>query len=102
MQIDVPGSEKPFGFGIKNLYLKGKPALEASAGQTVELGLPEEHPYLPVGAPVYLASSSAVKGRYAYFRPKPGAYRNLQPLTVTLEIGAAESAYDEVCFPDCY
>lgn len=90
VQIDVPGSEKPFGFGIKNLYLKGKPALEASAGQTVELGLPEEHPYLPVGAPVYLASSSAVKGRYAYSRPKPGAYRNLQPLAVTLEIGAAE------------
>lgn len=90
VQIDVPGTEKPFGFGIKNLYLKGKPVLEASAGQTVELGLPEEHPYLPVGAPVYLASSSAVKGRYAYSRPKPGAYRNLQPLAVTLEIGAAE------------
>ena len=73
VQIDVPGSEKPFGFGIKNLYLKGKPALEASAGQTVELGLPEEHPYLPAGAPVYLASSSAVKGRYTYSRPKPRA-----------------------------
>lgn len=56
----------------------------------MELELPEEHPYLAAGAPVYLASSSAVKGKYAYQKPKPGAYRNRAELAVRVEIGADE------------
>lgn len=56
----------------------------------MELELPEEHPYLAVGAPVYLASSSAVKGKYAYQKPKPGAYRNRAELAVRVEIGTNE------------
>lgn len=90
VQIDAAGDEKPFGFGVKALFVNGKPAIEAAAGQYVELELPEEHPYLAVGAPVYLASSSAVKGKYAYQKPKPGAYRNRAELAVRVEIGANE------------
>lgn len=90
VQIDAAGDEKPFGFGVKALFVNGKPAIEAAAGQYVELELPEEHPYLAVGAPVYLASSSAVKGKYAYQKPKPGAYRNRAELAVRVEIGADE------------
>lgn len=90
VQIDAAGDEKPFGFGARALFVNGKPAIEAAAGQYVELELPEEHPYLAVGAPVYLASSSAVKGKYAYQKPKPGAYRNRAELAVRVEIGANE------------
>ena len=72
------------------LFVNGKPAIAAAAGQYVELELPEEHPYLAAGAPVYLASSSAVKGKYAYQKPKPGAYRNRAELAVRVEIGADE------------
>lgn len=90
VQIDAAGDEKPFGFGARALFVNGKPAIEAAAGQYVELELPEEHPYLAVGAPVYLASSSAVKGKYAYQKPKPGAYRNRAELAVRVEIGADE------------
>lgn len=90
VQIDAAGDEKPFGFGVKALFVNGKPAIEAAAGQYVELELPEEHPYLAAGAPVYLASSSAVKGKYAYQKPKPGAYRNRVELAVRVEIGADE------------
>lgn len=90
VQIDAAGDEKPFGFGVKALFVNGKPAIEAAAGQYVELELPEEHSYLAVGAPVYLASSSAVKGKYAYQKPKPGAYRNRAELAVRVEIGADE------------
>lgn len=90
VQIDAAGDEKPFGFGARALFVSGKPAIEAAAGQYVELELPEEHPYLAVGAPVYLASSSAVKGKYAYQKPKPGAYRNRAELAVRVEIGTNE------------
>lgn len=90
VQIDAAGDEKPFGFGVKALFVNGKPAIEAAAGQYVELELPEEHSYLAVDAPVYLASSSAVKGKYAYQKPKPGAYRNRAELAVRVEIGADE------------
>lgn len=90
VQIDAAGDEKPFGFGVKALFVNGKPAIAAVAGQYVELELPEEHPYLAAGAPVYLASSSAVKGKYAYQKPKPGAYRNRAELAVRVEIGADE------------
>ena len=90
VQIDAAGDEKPFGFGVKALFVNGKPAIEAAAGQYVELELPEEHSYLAAGAPVYLASSSAVKGKYAYQKPKPGAYRNRAELAVRVEIGADE------------
>ena len=90
VQIDAAGDEKPFGFGVKALFVNGKPEIAAAAGQYVELELPEEHPYLAAGAPVYLASSSAVKGKYAYQKPKPGAYRNRAELAVRVEIGADE------------
>ncbi len=90
VQIDSGNDEKPFGFGVKALFVNGKPAFEAKAGQYVEIELPDERPHLIAGAPVYLASSSAVKGKYDYAKPKPGAFRNLTPLDVVVEIGASE------------
>lgn len=87
IQIDAKGDEKPFGFGIKAMFVNNKPVFEAKAGETVELELPNERPHLEAGAPVYLASSSAVKGKYDYAKPKVGSYRNLKKIDVIVEIG---------------
>lgn len=86
LQIDVKGEEKPFGFGIKAMYVQGKPVFEADGGTSVEVELPKERFRLEVGAPVYLASSTEVKGKYGYLKPKPGEYRNLKEFDAVVEI----------------
>lgn len=88
VQIDVKGDEKPFGFGIKELFVNKKAVFEAPAGTMVEVELPAERPLFEVGAPVYLASASAVKGRYGYQKPKPKAFVNAYPLDVAVEVSA--------------
>src|SRR5581483_7064441 len=80
LQIDLPVLGKPFGFAVDRLALvegkRGKPreVFEAPAGALVEVRLPDEHPDLPRGAPVYCSSSQAVKQKYRYDRPKPGQW----------------------------
>ena len=86
IQIDVKGEEKPFGFSLKALYLKNKAVFEAKEDSYVELELPDDRPRLDIGAPIYLASSTAVKGKYTYNKPKPQEYQNLIPIDVTVEI----------------
>ena len=86
LQIDITGSEKPYGFGIKNLYQNGKPVFETDAKQYVEVELPIEHPHINIGEPIYLASSSAVKGRYDYQKPKPKEYQNNMVYAVRVEV----------------
>ena len=86
LQIDVEGEEKPFGFGIKNLFVNGKSEFEADAKSFLEVELPKERPMLKTGAPVYLASSSLVKGKYDYKKPKAGEYKNTYPLAIRVEI----------------
>ncbi len=86
IQIDVKGEEKPFGFGVKNLFINGKSQFEANKGEFVEVELPLEHPFLKEGADVYLSSSSDVKGRYDYKKPKPKEYQNLDSIDVVVEV----------------
>lgn len=90
LQIDVKGEEKPFGFGIKNLSVKGKNVFEAKAGSKVQVELPEKHLRIDIGAPIYLASSTFVKGKYDYQKPKPKAYRHYRHLMLRVEIGKDE------------
>lgn len=70
IQIDLPKSERPFGFSAENLRVNGKNAFKAAAGETVEIALPDTAPFIPVGAAVYLASSGAVKRAYPFETPK--------------------------------
>src|SRR5207237_5291404 len=85
---------KPFGFAVDRLWLcepgrKGKAneVIQAPAGALVEVGLPADHPALPVGAPVYCSSSQDVKRRYRHGRPKPGLYRVRRALRVDATLG---------------
>jgi U32 family peptidase len=105
LQIDLPILGKPFGFAVDRLWIqrqsrkgRGEEAFAAAAGTLVEVGLPDDHPALPVGAPVYCSSSQAVKQAFRHDRPKPGLYRTrhvvdlelfltLEDATVTGRIG---------------
>ena len=86
LQIDVKGEEKPFGFGVKSLFVNSKPQFEAKVGDYVEVELPVEHPFIEEGALVYLASSTEVKGKYDYLKPKPKEYQNLIDIDVFVEV----------------
>ena len=95
LQIDLPTLGKPFGFGVERLWIlqpgrreKRHEGFTAPAGALVEVSLPQEHPELPVGAPVYCSSSQAVKQRYRHTRPKPGLYRNRRRVEVELVLTA--------------
>ena len=86
LQIDVEGDEKPFGFGVKSLFVNSKPQFEAEKGSYVEVELPLEHPFLKDGAEVYLSSSTEVKSKYDYKKPKPSEYKILNDIDVVVEI----------------
>jgi putative protease len=94
LQIDLPTQGKPFGFAVEHLWLvernKRHEVFEAAAQALVEVGLPEDHPIIPVAAPIYCSSSQAVKQRYRYDRPKPGQYRSRKPINVEVTLTAAE------------
>ena len=90
LQIDVKGSERPFGFGIKALYNVHKPVYEIKIGQYATVALPEEHPHISVGEKVYLASAGTVKKKYSYQKPRPKTFMNTTDVSVRVEIGRTE------------
>ena len=85
LQIDLPILGKPFGFAVDHLWIASKPpreVIESVAGSVVEVALPVDHPEIPVGAPVYCASSQAVKQKYRHDRPKPGLWHGRKALQI--------------------
>ncbi len=88
IQIDIPGTEKPFGFSAENLVVNGKKVFEAQKGQAVTLTLPPKHPFIQKGCAVYLASSTHVKGAYPYKKPRPGAFKNRKSLDVDVFVSS--------------
>ena len=90
IQIDLSEQGRPYGFAVDRLgYGSASNAIEAPAGSLVEIGLPDDHPAIPVGAAVYCSSSQAAKRRYKYDRPKPGEFktRNVVNVCASLEKG---------------
>ena len=93
LQIDLPILGKPYGFAVDRLWTvapgrngQRHEVFQAPSGALVEVGLPPDHPVLPVGAPVYCSSSQAVKQKYRYSRPKPGHYRVCRPVRIEAEL----------------
>lgn len=89
LQIEIPGQEKPFGFSVQLLKVKGKNAFTAPAGTEVEIGLPPQTPELGKGLELYLASSTAVKGAYDYTKPKANEFYQKPSVNVLLEVDAS-------------
>lgn len=90
LQIDLPGEQRPFGFAVDDLRAAGRreTVIRLPAGGTMEVRLPEEHRFIPAGAPVYCSSSQEVKRRYPVERPRPGVYRCRHPLRVSIQLRA--------------
>ena len=86
LQIDVEGVEKPFGFSLQTLRVKGQKVFEAKQGEMVEVVLPIKAPMLKKGQTIYLASSSRVKGAYDYNKPKLGEFKPRIKVDVFVEI----------------
>jgi U32 family peptidase len=85
LQIDLPILGKPFGFAVDHLWLaagRTRDVIETPAGAVVEVALPDEHPEIPLGAPVYCSSSQAVKQKYRHERPKPGLWHGRKALQI--------------------
>jgi putative protease len=107
LQIDLPILSKPFGFPVDRLWVvppgknsKPQGAVQAPAGALVEVSLPRDHASIPTGAPVYCASSQAVKIRYRHSRPKPGLYRTRWPVAVEVVLtGESLTAIGRVHHP---
>ena len=85
LQIDLPGQDRPFGFPVDELRVKGRSVFEAPAGE-IEVGLPADHPPIPAGATVYCSSSQAVKRKYRFDMPRPGVFRARRPVRVELDL----------------
>lgn len=90
IQIDVAGSEKPFGFSVQEMKSKNKNVFEVKAGEKVEIKLPPKSPFIEAGQVVYLASSSEVKGTYKFTAPKPHEYKNRISVPVEVVLSAKE------------
>jgi putative protease len=102
LQIDIQGDDRPFGFPVDHLRLvdasgRSEEVFEAPANANVEVSLPPDHPSIASQARIYCSSSQKVKQRYRFPRPKPGAFRVRQPLSVVLAIRSGSVAADAVC-----
>ena len=94
LQIEVPGLDRPFGFGVAALrVVEGRTAtevFEAAAGAVVEVPLPAAgYPTLPLGAAISCSSSQGVKLRYRLDRPNLAPHRARRAMRVGAEVGAA-------------
>jgi putative protease len=105
LQVEIPGLERPFGFGVGALRVASRrgaaEAFEAPAGAVVEVTLPADgYPTIPLGATVSCSSSQAVKRRFQVEPPNLGACRVRRPVQVEADVsqegvqlrGAAEVA----------
>ena len=85
--------DETFLFKLSEVTLKlkvnGKQALEALAGDRVEIALPDAKKTVSKGTKIYLASSSAVKGAYNYQKPRPRQFLQRQEINVNIiDIGS--------------
>jgi putative protease len=104
LQIDLPGFERPYGFGVAELWIlqaDGRAAgadrfphegwqrvFAVPAGAVVRVSLPVDHPRIPLEAPVYHAMSGELKQRYAFPRPRLPKDCARDPLAVEVTIAA--------------
>lgn len=91
LQVDLPDRGRPYGFAVEAIRVSSGRSMvfEVRAGSDIEVRLPEDHPHIPEGAPVYCASSQAVKNRYRFERPKKGAFMKKAELSVCIDIAPA-------------
>jgi putative protease len=90
LQIDIPGLDRPFGFGVTDLKAVGstRGSLEVPAGTHVDVPLPDDYPTVPEGAAIYCSSSQQVKNRFKVASPNLKAFRARLGLRLDAELSA--------------
>lgn len=88
LQIEIEGQEKPFGFSVQDMQVKGRKVFEALSGDDVTVQLPPKAAGLAKGQKIYLASASEVKGGYDYSKPKAGEFIRRYPIDVEVDIAS--------------
>ena len=91
IQIDIPDEQRPFGFPVNELFKvmpdgRAKPTFIVEKGTLVSIVLPTDHPDLPIGSAVYLASSQRIKRELKWHTPKAGEHRERYPVDIELNI----------------
>ena len=93
IQVDIPGEERPYGFPVNDLFKimpdgRAKSTFIIEKGNKTSIVLPPNHPNLPIGAPVYLASSQRVKRELKWHTPKPGEHILRYPINIELTLSS--------------
>ncbi len=93
IQVELNEREKPFGFAVAEIRVfqqgsseDGVPVFSAEPESTLEIPLPESHPRIPVGLPLFCTSSQVVKQAYDWPRVRPALQRTRHPLSFTLQV----------------
>jgi U32 family peptidase len=88
LQIEVPGQVRPYGFAVEELRVVGASgrSFEVEAESEVEIGVPADHPVIPIGAAIHCTSSQAVKRAFRWTQPRDGAYRTRRPIAVRVRL----------------
>ena len=109
LQVELPGIEKPYGFGVDELFaftqggqVLWESVFAAKPGASIEVPLPENHPEIPVGAKISCTSSQEVKRRYSWPEPRPSIDRLRHPISFKLIIASDKATVlSTVWLPYC-
>ncbi|MGN0867559.1 MAG: U32 family peptidase [Oligosphaeraceae bacterium] len=93
LQVELPERERPYGFPVDEIRLFPQGGAEtwesvfvAEDGATIQVPLPEGHPEIPEGVPVFCTSSQAVKRRYSWPSLRPALVRTRHPVYFSLQV----------------
>lgn len=87
LQVEIPGMDRPYGFGINEIYTfsqagqdRWESVFVANPGLTVEIPLPDGHPDIPIGCRIFCASSQNVKQKYNWPEARPSIDKRRIPV----------------------
>lgn len=93
LQVELAEWERPYGFPVDEIRVFPQGGAEtwesvfvAEDGATVQVPLPEGHPPIPEGVPVFCTSSQAVKRRYSWPSVRPALVRTRHPVFFSLQV----------------
>ncbi len=109
LQVELPGTEKPYGFGVDELFAftqggqeRWESVFEAHPGTTIEVPLPETHPEIPAGAKISCTSSQEVKRRYSWPEPRQSIDRMRHPIAFKVVVERETASVNSTVFlPSC-
>lgn len=87
LQLELPTATRPYGFAVESILAftqggsdRSELVFSADPGTTIEVPLPDGHPYIPAGTKICCSSSQAVKRKYTWPEPRPSICRTRFPV----------------------